>query len=312
MFKIDSEGATVDNLFTEGNPQAGVPATKVSDEWLNAVQTELVNILLARGIALDKAKSSQISEWLQKGIDEWHSNLTYTKDSVCQINGKFYVSQSDDNLNHNPETDDGTYWKSKLILSEVNLETDNAPARVNMARKEDGVDGLILAEKIISGKDDQGNNTDFVKTVYTINNAVSKVGELNTYVKSGNDWYKTIKITPNRFQAANFGNELYYNSQASNFDVDINLSHGFRGLIEIWARGGGNTGHKQEVYMVSADYTNIQATTVKSFQTGGATMFEASFISGWGGQILRLSVYGRSDNANVDVVALPFSCNLTI
>jgi hypothetical protein len=312
MFKIDSQGATVDNLFTEGNPQAGVPATVVSDEWLNAVQMELVNILINRGIALDKSKRDQISQWLQQGIDDWHSNLTYKQNSVCQINGKFYVSQLDDNINHNPETDDGTYWKSKLILSEVNLETTNSPARVNMARKEDGVDGLILAEKIISGKDDQGNDTDFVKTVYTINNAASKVGELNTYIKSGNNWLKTVKITPNTFQAANFGNRLYYNSQGSNFSVDISLSHNFRGLIEIWARGGGNTGHKQEVYMVSADYTNIQATTVKSYQTGGATMFEASFIGGWGGQILRLSVYGRNDPANVDVVALPFSCNLTI
>jgi hypothetical protein len=53
MQKIDSDGATVDNLFTEGNPSLSVPATVVSAYWLNAVQKELVNLVEGLGITLN-------------------------------------------------------------------------------------------------------------------------------------------------------------------------------------------------------------------------------------------------------------------
>lgn len=60
MFKIDSEGATVDNQFTEGNPGLGVAATIVSSDWLNAVQGEVVKVIEEMGIALAKADSTQL------------------------------------------------------------------------------------------------------------------------------------------------------------------------------------------------------------------------------------------------------------
>lgn len=53
MQKIDSDGATVDNLFTEGNPSLSIPATVVSAYWLNAVQKELVKVVEAMGFALN-------------------------------------------------------------------------------------------------------------------------------------------------------------------------------------------------------------------------------------------------------------------
>ena len=65
MFKIDSPGATVLNEFTEGNPGLGVPATEVSDEWLNAVQAELVEVVEFAGITLDKLDSTQVREAIQ-------------------------------------------------------------------------------------------------------------------------------------------------------------------------------------------------------------------------------------------------------
>lgn len=60
MFRIDSEGATVDNRFTEGDPQQGIPATVVSDDWLNAVQGELATIVESAGIALVKGEIDQV------------------------------------------------------------------------------------------------------------------------------------------------------------------------------------------------------------------------------------------------------------
>lgn len=53
MQKIDSDGATVDNLFTEGNASLSIPATVVSAYWLNAVQKELVNLVEGLGITLN-------------------------------------------------------------------------------------------------------------------------------------------------------------------------------------------------------------------------------------------------------------------
>lgn len=60
MFRIDSAGATVDNRFTEGDPALSIPATVVSDEFLNNVQEELVTPIEKMGITLDKLDESQL------------------------------------------------------------------------------------------------------------------------------------------------------------------------------------------------------------------------------------------------------------
>jgi hypothetical protein len=64
MFRIDSEGATVDNRFTEGDPQLGVPATVVSSEWLNSVQEEIAKVVEENGITLAKANEGQMYDAL--------------------------------------------------------------------------------------------------------------------------------------------------------------------------------------------------------------------------------------------------------
>ena len=61
MHRIDGPGATVDNnRFTEGDPVGGVQATLVTDDWLNAVQEELMSILAAAGVAPVKGASNQV------------------------------------------------------------------------------------------------------------------------------------------------------------------------------------------------------------------------------------------------------------
>ena len=60
MHKIDAPGATGSNEFTEGNPALGIPATEVSDEWLNDVQGELVTVIEGQGIALIKGNITQL------------------------------------------------------------------------------------------------------------------------------------------------------------------------------------------------------------------------------------------------------------
>jgi len=52
MHKIDSDGATITNEFTEGNPSLVIPATVVSAAWLNAVQKEVVKVVESLGFTL--------------------------------------------------------------------------------------------------------------------------------------------------------------------------------------------------------------------------------------------------------------------
>lgn len=62
MFRIDSDGATIDNRFTEGNPALSIPATVVSDEWANHVQEEIVKVIEENDIVLSKANEGQLNE----------------------------------------------------------------------------------------------------------------------------------------------------------------------------------------------------------------------------------------------------------
>lgn len=62
MHRIDGPGATIDNLFTEGNPTLGIPATEVSDDWLNDVQEEIANLIEDQGIVLVKGDQTQLLE----------------------------------------------------------------------------------------------------------------------------------------------------------------------------------------------------------------------------------------------------------
>mgnify|MGYP000766626470 CR=1 FL=1 len=54
---------------------------------------------------LQKTFSQQIAYLFQQGIPEWDNGTAYYKNSYVQIEGKLYISLTDDNLGHNPVTD---------------------------------------------------------------------------------------------------------------------------------------------------------------------------------------------------------------
>jgi hypothetical protein len=60
VHKIDGAGATAENEFTKGNSAAGTPATIVTDDWLNSVQREIVNVIETAGLALNKPDDTQL------------------------------------------------------------------------------------------------------------------------------------------------------------------------------------------------------------------------------------------------------------
>lgn len=60
MHRIDGTGATVDGMFTEGNPAEGVPATTVTAAWLNDQQESLCNIVEEAGETPQKGNFTQL------------------------------------------------------------------------------------------------------------------------------------------------------------------------------------------------------------------------------------------------------------
>lgn len=56
----EADGGTKDGRFQDGNPLNGTGATRVTAEWLNAVQTEIANVILSRGITLDQKDEGQL------------------------------------------------------------------------------------------------------------------------------------------------------------------------------------------------------------------------------------------------------------
>lgn len=71
MFRIDSDGATNDNKFTEGNPVQSIPATVVSADWLNdTVQEELCRVVEYAGLTLDKQDNTQLLAALRILIEQ--------------------------------------------------------------------------------------------------------------------------------------------------------------------------------------------------------------------------------------------------
>lgn len=60
MFKIDSANATPDNQFQDSNIALGIPGTTATAEWLNAVQAELIAVIVGGGLSPSKADSTQL------------------------------------------------------------------------------------------------------------------------------------------------------------------------------------------------------------------------------------------------------------
>lgn len=60
MHRIDGPGATPNDLFTEGSPTGGVPATVVTANWLNDLQENVCQVIEGAGLTLTKGKYDQL------------------------------------------------------------------------------------------------------------------------------------------------------------------------------------------------------------------------------------------------------------
>ncbi|WP_222424592.1 hypothetical protein [Yersinia massiliensis] len=72
MHRIDTPSAQIDkfgvgkNGFTRGNPQTGVPATALDDDYFDAIQEEIAGVVESTGVVLDKSNRTQLLTALKK------------------------------------------------------------------------------------------------------------------------------------------------------------------------------------------------------------------------------------------------------
>lgn len=114
-----------------GNPQYStnietLQSAIYEEGWQDAILNDKAPYLEEMN-GLQYGLSTQIAYLLQQGLAcEWNKDTTYYKGStVAVINNtsvNYYKSVSDDNINHNPVNDDGTYW---VLDSISKIETYN-------------------------------------------------------------------------------------------------------------------------------------------------------------------------------------------
>lgn len=76
MHRIDAAGFSVGNLFTDGNPSTGTPATVVDAAWLNDLQENVAQLVEAAGIVLSKGDYTQLLKAIvTKGLQGCYFNI---------------------------------------------------------------------------------------------------------------------------------------------------------------------------------------------------------------------------------------------
>lgn len=149
MHRIDAPGATIDEKFTEGNPSLNIPATEVSDDWLNDVQEELATVIEDAGITLSKGTQDQLKDAIlamisgSSGDIKLDPLLNNTADQV--ITGLVF---------------DKTSVKAAFFLFDVHRETDSSnvqEAGIGVA-VHDSKDDVWRVARLITALDDAGTS----------------------------------------------------------------------------------------------------------------------------------------------------------
>lgn len=99
MHRIDTSDATVDNKFTEGNPSLGIAATSVSADIMNALQEEIVAVILEAGMPLVKANNGQLLAAIQSLIAGGGSAVSAAGVSIDDAGG-FYTGATVEDALH--------------------------------------------------------------------------------------------------------------------------------------------------------------------------------------------------------------------
>jgi hypothetical protein len=125
VHKIDGPGND-SNQFTEGDPLLGVEATTVTAAWANAVQGELVSVIEAKGITLDKNNNEQLALALNVAGEIGFRNLIINPEFEFWQRGNLGATSDNSNLVH-PDAAADPQSFSAMIAS--NPSTGGTPDR---------------------------------------------------------------------------------------------------------------------------------------------------------------------------------------
>lgn len=107
MFRIDNASSTTSQpsrgtagtlgYFTDGNPGAAIPATIVTQDWLNIVQNEIAFVVTQSGDTLDKADDTQLYQAIVNIVTDNLPDVVITPNvrpvKNYAINGSFDIAQ---------------------------------------------------------------------------------------------------------------------------------------------------------------------------------------------------------------------------
>lgn len=136
MHRIDTPSAQIDkfgagkNGFTRGNPQTGVPATALDDDYFDAIQEEIAGVVESSGVPLDKGNKTQLLTALKQLFLRTSNNFSEIpaagSAAVTSALANLGLSNSDDSVgrlvNIQKFTSSGTYTPTagtKFIIVKV-------------------------------------------------------------------------------------------------------------------------------------------------------------------------------------------------
>jgi len=125
MHRIDSEGS-INNQFSEGNPSLGVEGTKVTADFLNALQEELAYTIESAGLTLEKGNHSQLANAILTLVGGGGS-FPNLETRITQLNSSYlYGARNIFRQNDEPlENVQGPFYDNDIWI-----ETDQSPERV--------------------------------------------------------------------------------------------------------------------------------------------------------------------------------------
>lgn len=133
MFRIDSDGATANNRFSEGNPSLGRRPTVVSADFMNALQEELVGVIESQDISLSKSDDTQLLAALKSllgfGGDTQISATINNNDGPISIEGLLFdkdnIKAAEISYDISRRTDTSNIHETGKIFATYNEDADD-------------------------------------------------------------------------------------------------------------------------------------------------------------------------------------------
>jgi hypothetical protein len=88
MHRTDAPDFAAGNLFTDGDPGMGVPATVIDDAWLNDIQENVCRLLEALNVTLVKGNYDQLATLLKARVSRAWALIQYNAGTISITAGQ--------------------------------------------------------------------------------------------------------------------------------------------------------------------------------------------------------------------------------